>query len=219
MNTKAAHLNGNMFAAIDTETTGADPSRHEIVEIAIIPLTSEYDVSRHLPIFHVVIEPDFPENIDIEASRKVPILQKYYKDKLTSNKDKIVKLKLNGIRPNIAAELLVDWFEQKICLPPGKRIIPIGCNYAFDRMMMQTWLGNKTYELIFSDLYRDVQVVANYLNDSAYANRKPEYPFQKVNLQYLCSTLNIERRGKAHTALDDAYVTAQIYKAQLYRLM
>lgn len=215
MNPRYKHLNGNVFAAIDTETTGADLEKHEVVEVAIIPLTYQYEVSK-LPIFHIQIIPDFPENIDIEASRKVPILQQYYADKLIKTKSDIVSLRINGLPSHIAAELLVEWFEKKLQLAPGKRIIPIGCNYAFDRGMLQKWLGNKTYEYIFSDLYRDVQVTANYLNDLA-CEVSNEYPFQKVNLQYLCSTLKIERSGAAHTALDDAYVTAKVYKEMLTR--
>jgi DNA polymerase III epsilon subunit-like protein len=210
MNHKCAHLNGNILAAIDIESTGADLEKHEIVEIGIIPLKTDYTPSSTHKIFHCLIEPDNKLEIDLEACRKVPVLQQYYSDKLIKNKDKLAQLEINGLPPRIASEFLMDWFED-LGLQPGKRIIPIGCNYTFDRGMLQKLLGYKSYEYIFSDLYRDVQIIANYYNDLAYHKNSPQYPFQKVNLQYLCSTFKIERRGSAHTALDDAYVTSQIY--------
>lgn len=216
MNYKSRHLNGNILAAIDVETTGADLEVHEIVELAIIPLNIDYSPSSTFRIFHTLIEPENKHDIDIEASRKVPVLKQYYSDKLLKSKEKYAQIVNDGLPPRVASEFIVEWFE-RLGLEPGKRIIPIGCNYTFDRGMLQKLLGHRTYEYIFSDLYRDVQIIANYLNDLAFHSNSPNYPFQKVNLQYLCSTLNITRNGTAHTALDDAYVTAQIYSALMNR--
>ena len=36
------HLNGNLMAAVDLETTGTQPGYHEIIQIAVVPLDSEF---------------------------------------------------------------------------------------------------------------------------------------------------------------------------------
>jgi DNA polymerase III epsilon subunit-like protein len=202
-----AHLNGHCFAAVDIETTGFNPQVDEIVEIAVIILNN--DLTPTTKIFNPIMRPDNLDLIDVDAARKIPILGTYYKEKLT-DKSSLKTAGTVGLNPAIVPDLFLEWFES-LELAPYKKLIPVGCNYPFDRSFLIQFLGSKTYNEIFVDLYRDVQVIANFFNDAS-DRRGFAADFAKVNLQYLCSCLKIEREGSAHTALSDAMVTAKIYK-------
>lgn len=201
------HLNNHVFAAVDIETTGFDPQKDEIVEIAIVVLNNDFSPSNK--IFNPIIRPKDLDRIDFDAARKVPLLGSYYREKLALKKDKAIFTR--GLDPDCVPDLFSEW-ANNLMLPPNKKLIPIGCNYAFDRGFLLNFLGPLTYYEVFLDLYRDVLTIANFLNDRAAWKHYP-VPFSKVNLQYLCSTLKIDRVGDAHTAISDALVTAKIYKA------
>ena len=53
-------LNSNTMAAVDIETTGSVVGYHEIIQIAIVPLTPDLDPWDKAP-FYMDIRPDFPE--------------------------------------------------------------------------------------------------------------------------------------------------------------
>lgn len=192
------HLNGHLLCAIDTETTGSDPRKHEIIQVAVIPLDGllQPDAAR-LP-FLLDMAPNYPERADPQA--------------MDCNRRQLAELILKGADQDRAADLFVEWVERQK-LGFNKRIMPLGANWPFDREMIKEWLGPKTYEMCFDAQYRDVQTTATFLNDLASIRGLP-YPFPKINLSYLCNQLRVERTI-AHDATDDARVTAEVYKLML----
>lgn len=189
------NINGDLLCAIDCETTGTRPGFHDIIQLAIIPL--DFDLKpdpARLP-FLIEMQPRYPQNVESEAMR--------------INKLKLVDIMNKGIDSYRAQDLFLEWFEkQKLSF--RKRLTPLGCNYPFDRGFLIDWLGPETYDLCFTPTFRDVQVVANYLNDRDGWKGEP-FRLPKVSLGYLCSYLKIERMFK-HDATDDARVTAEVYK-------
>jgi DNA polymerase III epsilon subunit-like protein len=206
------HLNGNVLAAIDCETTGTDPLQHEITEIAIVVLNNQYEPSPGCFPFQQEMKPDKPENIDFEAIRQLQQMNDFYVENVCKSKERLANVILRGMDKYKCADLLVDWFEG-LKLAPMKRIMPIAQNWVFDSGFIKEWLGVKTFEYVFHPCYRDTMTVSLFANDCADQKGEP-FPYPKNNLQYLCSELKVQR-DRAHTAIDDAVATAEVYRRMI----
>lgn len=189
------HLNGNLLCAVDTETTGFSPEKNGIIEICILPLNSRLDVHENFPMFHMRMKPEEGEEIDPDALRVTQM--------------DLARIMLEGFQRDTVADYVMNWFET-LGLPAGKKVVPLAHNWPFDRLMIQYWLGEKSFEHIFHGQFRDLMSVALYLNDCADA-RAEQVPFSKVGLRYVCNLLKVEHL-KAHTAIGDCMATAQCYK-------
>ena len=189
------NLNGNLLCSIDVETTGTEVGKHDIIQIAILPLDEGIEVSKKIQPFIMELIPGRKENIDSEAMR--------------INRMKLCEIMVRGVDSFRAADLFLEWFE-RLKLGYEKKIVPLGCNWPFDASFIREWLGPETYKMCFHYFYRDVQVVANFCNDRAgWMGR--DFPYPKVSLQYLCNVLGVEH-DRAHDAIDDARATAEVYR-------
>jgi DNA polymerase III epsilon subunit-like protein len=192
------HLNGNLFCAVDTETTGLDPEKHSIIEICILPLNGDYSINKSIVPFTTQMKPIDGKVIDPEA--------------LQVNKIDLAWVMLNCVDAYKVADLLMEWYE-RLQLGMNKRIVPIAQNWPFDRAFLISWLGHLTYELIFDRHYRDTMSLACSINDRAdMINAK--IPFPKLNLKFLAAQFGIENPDP-HRALGDAITTAQVYRQLL----
>lgn len=197
------HWNGDQCCAIDCETTGLDGNWHEIIQLAIVPLTADLEPRKDVIPFTVYMQCEHLERCD-EHARKM-------------NRKKLVKAAEHGFDKETAKDLLRDWVG-KLGLPftnsgRRKRIIPLGQNYGFDRGFIQSWLGRQEYDEYFHYHYKDTMCVSAFLNDRA-AWHAEKIPFPKTNLSYLANLLNVPHHD-AHDALSDAVVAAQVYKKML----
>lgn len=192
------HLNGNLLCALDLETTGLDPKKHDIIEVAIVPLDAFYKPLTTIMPFVAELKPTRPENISQEA--------------IGVNKNDIARLMQSGLDAFHAADLLELWFE-RIELASGKQIAVLGHNWPFDRAFLIEWLGWENFNHLFSRYYRDTICASLFLNDYADTrNEKVRYP--KNSLEYLCTVLNV-KNAKPHSALYDALATAECYRIML----
>ena len=201
--TTFVHLNGNLLAAIDVKTTGQDSTAHEIYEIGIIPVDS-FLVRRHdkMPL-DLLIKPNYPEKIDWNFLEKHRCA--------TQIKNAIAE----GHPKHVARMLFQRWLED-LKLPERKLIAPLGYNYSHESRFLRCWLGHLSYGLIFDDLeLRDVRVIANFMNELADIRGAP-YPFRKKAFSELANTLGVFKDyGRVRSALHDAAITADIYRAQI----
>ena len=55
------HLNGCLMAAVDLETTGTRPGYHEIIQIAVVPLDSDFKPLADVRPFYTLVKPNHPE--------------------------------------------------------------------------------------------------------------------------------------------------------------
>lgn len=189
------HLNNNLMCVIDCETTGDIPGHHDIYQICLLPLNADLKPFKEIVPFYCDIQLKRPENAD-EA-----VYKKY--------KDRICNAQINGLEAYRAADLFDEWF-QKLNLGYNKQIIPLAQNWVFDRGFLIDWLGIESFKQYFSVLYRDTMTASLFLNDQADHHNDP-VPFAKNNLQWLCKTLNIPHE-RAHDALQDCLVTAEVYR-------
>jgi DNA polymerase III epsilon subunit-like protein len=190
------HWNGNLLAAIDIETTGLDFRKDEILEIAIVPLAMNLKPHPKVLPFEIIMKPDDPSE--------------YKNNQVLLPGMTLVDILNRGVEKEMAAQLLIEWFE-RIPLPERKRIIPLGQNYMqFDRLFLKEWLTDSTYDYIFDYHTRDTMVVALALNDMAAAIQE-HVPFPKVALGYLSACLKVSN-PRRHRALGDAVTTAEVYR-------
>jgi DNA polymerase III epsilon subunit-like protein len=189
------HLNGNLFCAVDTETTGLDPEKNSIIELCILPLKADYSINKSIIPFNMQMQPIPGKIVDREA--------------MQINKISLTKLLTTCLDAYKVADMLVEWFE-KLGLPQYKRIVPIAQNWPFDRAFLISWLGVKTYELLFDRHYRDTMTLALSMNDIS-DMRCEKIPFPKVNLSFLAKRFGVENPDP-HRALGDCVTTAQVYK-------
>jgi len=90
--------NGNLLCAVDLETTGSDPKRHEIIQIAFAPLNVNYEVHEGIAPFYMNIKPMTPETADPAATRVHGL--------------NINDLVNHGVDPERVAEKFEDWLPR-----------------------------------------------------------------------------------------------------------
>lgn len=192
------HLNGNLLAAVDFETTGRRPGYHEIVQIAVVPLDSDIQPIKELRPFYTNIKPQYPERIEKSA--------------FCVNGINLEELMLYAPEQERVKDLLVEWWN-RLDLPFGKVLVPLVQNWAFESSFFKAWLGPDMVDKLFHSHARDTMLYAVAMNDRA-AFMGEELPFNKVGLGSLCNKLNVVNQN-AHNALADCLATAEVYRRLL----
>lgn len=191
------HLNGNLLASVDLETTGKRPGYHEPIQIAIVPLNSDLRPLDGVRTFYHTMKPMRPLRAEKSAT-------------YVHNLD-IDELVLHAPEPGKVADWLVEWFEE-LDLPFGKQLVPLAHNWAFECSFFKPWLGD-TMDKIFHYHPRDAMLYALALNDkAAFAGESP--PFSRVGLESLCDKFNVNNPNP-HDALCDAIAEAEVYRSML----
>jgi DNA polymerase III epsilon subunit-like protein len=189
------HLNGNLMAAIDLETTGRRPGFHEPIQIAVVPLDSDLRPNAELRPFYYEIKPNFPERQETGAA---------YVHGLDIN-----QLVLHAPEPGRVQDMLLEWFE-KLELPINKCIVPLAHNWAFESAFLKSWLGVDLCGQLFHGCARDAMLLALAINDKAAFMGEP-CPFNSVNLGSLCRKFGVAL-DQAHDALCDSIAEAEVYR-------
>lgn len=192
------HLNGNLLAAVDFETTGRQPGYHEIIQIAVVPLDAEIRPLKDVRPFYTNIKPKYPERIE--------------KGAFTTHGIPLEDLLLYAPESERVADLLIEWFD-RLELPQRKVLIPLVQNWAFESGFLKAWLGVDLVDRIFHSHAHDPMLAAVFLNTRAAWNNE-EIPFNKVGLGSLCNKLGVVNE-RAHNALADCLATAEVYRRLL----
>lgn len=192
------HLNGNVLAAIDFETTGKRAGFHEIIQVGIVPLNSDLRPLPNVTPFYWTMKPVHPDRWEGTA---------HYVHGLNIN-----DLVLHAPSAGRVKDLLIEWFE-KLDLPFEKKLIPLAHNWAFESAFGREWLGDDM-DKIFSGPARDAMTYSSGLNDKA-AFAGHAAPFNSTRLGSLCKKLQIHN-ARPHDALQDAYAEAELYRALLH---
>ena len=189
-------LNGNVLAAMDVETTGREPGRNEVCQLAIVTLDVHLEPVKH---FYTNIKPEHPERMHPQAIETHGLTV----EALEQEPDRYT-----------VCDNLWDWF-QDMNLPPGKRLIPLCHNCQFDIPFVQHMLGLDAFYEIFGYPTRDTQATVVAMMDKA-AYQGTKIPFPYANLGACCEALGV-KLDDAHDALADALATARVYKALMER--
>ncbi len=176
----------NIFAAIDLETTGLAPGWHEVLEIAIVPLTTDFTIDTNVTEFSCRIRAEHPERAEQAA------------------------LATNHLNPAEGKPLqeveadLIRWAEENGI----NSITPIAHNLAFDMAFMKATFPE--FSRIFTHHGRDSMRLALSLND-VLRMQDGEERFPSVSLHSLKLALDIDGDVQ-HSALEDAQDTAHVYR-------
>lgn len=193
------HLNGNLLAAVDVETTGRRAGYHEVIQIAIVPLNSDLRPLETVRPFYSTMKPLYPERQE-KVSGYIHGLD-------------INELMLHAPEPGRVQDLLIEWWE-RLDLPFQKTLVPLACNWAFESSFLKAWLGVELSDRLFHGHARDIMLYALSLNDKSAFAGEP-VPFNRVGLKSLCRKLGVENR-QAHDALSDALAEAEVYRTMLH---
>lgn len=191
------HLQGHVMAAVDLETTGSVAGKHEIIQMAIVPIDHEFNVLPVRP-FYTHMKPEYPERAESIAT-------------VTHGLD-IPKLVLEAPDRDRVEVQLEEWFD-RLDLPHERKLVPLAHNWAFECAFLDQWLGQPMRLHLFHACARDSLVYANCLNDrAALAGEDP--PFEYTNLRYLREYFKVSTEH-SHDALADCFAEIEIYKRLL----
>lgn len=189
------HLNGNIMAAVDFETTGVKAGWHEPIQMAVVPLNSDLRPMDDVRPFYVNIAPLHPERQDPEAA-KVHQLD-------------MDQLLLYGLERGRVETLFIEWFEG-LGLPFERKLIPLAHNWPFENGFFKAWWGHELCNRIWHGHARDAMEYAGSLNDKAFM-RGAKVPFSNLGLGDLCKHFGVIN-PKAHDALHDCLAEAEVYR-------
>lgn len=173
------------LAFIDTETTGLDFDKHEIIELGCVIVAQTWEEGKP-PSFEIVEELDLkikPERIE-DADP--------------------VALRVNGYDP-------ADWVfayslkeAMTIVSEKTKDCIMVAHNMPFDfafiqKAFMKTGIENKMH-------YHKLDTIS-----MAFAKLHGNAEIDKFSLRFLCERFGIDNK-KAHTALSDSRATFELYQ-------
>jgi DNA polymerase III epsilon subunit-like protein len=193
------HLNGNVMAAVDFETTGRRAGFHEPIQIAIVALDSELRPLTGVRPFYHEIKPKYPERAEGDAS--------------SVHKIDLEQLRLHAASADRIADLLIEWWE-KLDLPFEKKLVPLAHNWPFENSFFRAWLGSDLTDKLFHGHARDAMSYAISLNDRAAFKGEP-VPFPKVGLGSLCKRFKVIN-AQPHDAMCDALAEAELYRNMLH---
>lgn len=194
------NLNSNLPAAFSIKVTGENPFIHEIVELAVVPLSDDLKPLKTVIPFHVKMVPRRLDDIDWEFAKKQKI-----------NKEQMCEIITKGMDAYSCTDLFVAWYE-KFGLRFNKQLMPIAYDWPHQRPYLREWLGPKSYEMCIHKQYRDIQVAAIFKNDRA-GWTGIDFPYPILEFTNLVARLKVERLDK--DALDNARVTAEVYRRMI----
>jgi hypothetical protein len=192
------HLNENMLCAVKCETTGLDPEKHELIEVAVLPLNGMLDIHSKFSLFNMRMRPRNIDDIDYDNCRL--------------SRKEIAECILLAFDKDKVAELFESWYTQ-MGMKEKKRIIPLAHNWPKERALLVNWLGYDTYSTIFSEDHRDIMVAAHYINDRQCVKAEP-CVFNKQMLSWLAKKLFVDQI-QIGSATSDCYTISQVYKRML----
>jgi|GEM_PF-3024773 len=181
-----------MLCAIDVETSGLIPGRHEILQLGLYTEKAE---------FLLQVKALHPEWADPE-SLKINGLNPE-----------------QGVHPSEAVKMLDHWWETNFGDLTGFKLEPLGHNAgSFDMPMVRALLlgelgpdlGFKAYDRWFSYRIRDTAVLALALQDAGRITTGP-------SLDKLVARFGL-RRSSIHNALEDARLEYAVYKKLVHMI-
>jgi|SRR5581483_6908995 len=192
--------NHNLLCAVDCETSGLEAGFHDITQVCVVPIGSDFRPLDSIKPFYLNLVPKRPENFDPATA--------------SITRQQLADCINRGVDPYKAADYFDEWFI-KLTLGYEKRILPLAHNWPFDRGFLIDWLGQKSVEQYFDTRYRDTMCAAQLVNDRLGYSGRP-IAHHKVSLRALATHYGLVHE-RAHDALGDCLTTIALWRELVLR--
>ena len=185
-------LRDRRMLLIDSETTGFDPEKHQLLEVGIL----------------VLEQGEIINSLNIKLKHKEYVLTA---GAMKANKIDIVKHEEYALSAKDACEKILKFLE---CNYSEEHYLVVGQNVDFDIKFLEK-LFLSTYKIKeFRNLvgYRKLDIMQLFLIRNIEGKIKAE----KQDLDYMLNTLNIEIPADRHSALTDCFLEYEVLKKLLY---
>lgn len=187
-------MNDYSFYVIDTESTGLDPVKHDVIEISIVRVSDDTQKTWHL-------KPLSIDNIDPSALRvngyKLEDLSHKTKYGIDTFKD-----------PNKCIVEIENWLSEDN-VPTEKRCI-VAQNAAFDKFMLEyLWKKCNAY-----DSFPFGRKMLDTMQFEIFMDLASEKTSEGYSLNNIIKKYGIKNE-KAHTAAADAKATKEVFIKQI----
>ena len=191
------HLNSNLLCVVTAFYTGPDIYKDDLIQLCVVPVDHNFDVSKDIPIFTANIK-----QVNYGVDR----------DFIGQKSNKVDSIAGLGQEMCDVLDNFDMWFDG-LQLKHGKKIMPLSYNYPLIRDFLIRHMEVDIYNQYFTQDYRDLLPAALFCNDRSWFHSE-DYAFNKVKLSYMGSTLNIPAPASADIfAQADAIL--KIYKTMM----
>lgn len=204
----SSHWNKNVACAVRVQTTGTKFRFHEIFRISIIALRSDYSVDSEVRPFDLLIKPNEPDLINTTINAK--------------KKEALRSALSHGVSQEDVIDFFEDWVENHLKLGYNtsgynkNKILPLGHDYYLSYPFLRDLLTPSWYDDYFDVHIKDVQILANIIND-VYAQHGLPVPYRKTDLTYIASTLFMNNYIMGD-AMQEAQVITKCYQYMVKEL-
>lgn len=186
----------NCSCIIDTETTGLEPGKDQILDICIMPINADCTINENHSALRLYIKPTVEMSPDVP-----PFMRRNYET-----------AKQYGVDAEDAKAAVISWLKRNNI----DKISPVGHNYiGFDRGFIYAWLGKEIYQAWFDYHIEDTMSMAHLINRKAILTHGRPV-FDSVKLERLAAYFGIPPRPELdHTAFGDCMTTLEVYRRML----
>lgn len=192
------HLNNNILCAMRTRISGPIPRYHDLVEICILPINSQWKPSTCIVPFSVKIQPKRKENIDYKSC---PL-----------SKEAILNICETGMDAYVAADRFDEWMT-KLNLNSEKKIVLLCHDWVLDREFIIDWLGVESFNQFIDNRVRDIGIISLYANDKADFHAEPAL-YAKTHFSYIANSVGIQGM-RSKDCMEESLTLIEIYKRML----
>lgn len=185
-------LRDRRMLLIDTETTGFDSEKHQILEIGML----------------VLEQGEVINSLNIKLKHKEYVLTA---GAMKANKIDIVKHEEDALNVKDACEKILAFLE---CNYSGEHYLVVGQNVDFDIKFIEKLFLSAYKIKDFRNFvgYRKLDLMQLFLIRNIEGKIKAE----KQDLDYMLNALNIEVPADRHSALTDCFLEYEVLKKLLY---
>jgi len=189
------------YLFIDTETTGLDPNRHGLVQVAMLVLEEDEEDNRELARLNIFFKSDEWRDIDLKALQINRIQVRDYLSK-SPHDDR-------DFDNQEAITLISDFLTKYI----NRDTLVIGHNINFDLEFIESALDKfriKIDKLITSNQLIDTLSIANFLHDSGVIDLSDGKSLDKLEAAL---GLTSPESSPFHDAMEDVVRLKRVYEA------